>query len=367
MGFERIKISDRRNYGVDLLRLYAMFLIVILHVLGQGGILGSISGARKVAAWLPETFAYCAVDCYALISGYVSYTERDKPVAFHKYLNLWLQVVFYSFGITLIFYFAKPGSVDSETLVRSALPVATKHYWYFSAYTALFFLIPILNRLIRIHSEQELGRTVLTLALLFSGFATFARGMDSDPFLLIGGYSMAWLVILYIMGAWMKRCRIPERFRSTHALLTVVLCGLISWGAKYLLPDVLKTPVLISFISPTSLLAAMAYLVLFARMKLSVPAKRCIAILSPAAFGIYLIHTQKTVWDILLKDAFVPTAKASMPMLFLWIFLLAAGVFAVCLLIEELRILLFRLLRIEQATLRLENLISKRIRTKQPN
>ena len=51
----------------------------------------------------------------------------------------------------------------------------------------------------------------------------------------------------------------------------------------------------------------------------------------------------------------------------LWIFLLAAGVFAACLLIEELRILFFRLLRIEQATLRLENLIFKRIRTKQPN
>lgn len=30
-----------RNYGVDLLRIISMYLVIILHVLGQGGILSN--------------------------------------------------------------------------------------------------------------------------------------------------------------------------------------------------------------------------------------------------------------------------------------------------------------------------------------
>ena len=30
-----------RNYGIDLFRMLAMFMVAILHVLGQGGILGN--------------------------------------------------------------------------------------------------------------------------------------------------------------------------------------------------------------------------------------------------------------------------------------------------------------------------------------
>ena len=34
----------KRNYGIDLLRLVAMFLVVVLHVLGQGGVLANVRG-----------------------------------------------------------------------------------------------------------------------------------------------------------------------------------------------------------------------------------------------------------------------------------------------------------------------------------
>jgi peptidoglycan/LPS O-acetylase OafA/YrhL len=36
------------NYGIDLLRLIAMFMIVILHVLGKGGVLNNVSGGVEL-------------------------------------------------------------------------------------------------------------------------------------------------------------------------------------------------------------------------------------------------------------------------------------------------------------------------------
>ena len=33
---------QERNYGIDFLRIISMFMIVILHILGNGGILASV-------------------------------------------------------------------------------------------------------------------------------------------------------------------------------------------------------------------------------------------------------------------------------------------------------------------------------------
>ena len=80
--------KSNRNYGIDLLRIVSMFFIIILHTLGQGGIVkNTISTTPQFRyAWALEIIAYCAVDIFALISGYVSYTDKEKK---HKnYLEI---------------------------------------------------------------------------------------------------------------------------------------------------------------------------------------------------------------------------------------------------------------------------------------
>ena len=32
-------MSTKRNYGIDILKILSMFMVVVLHVLGQGGVL----------------------------------------------------------------------------------------------------------------------------------------------------------------------------------------------------------------------------------------------------------------------------------------------------------------------------------------
>ena len=64
---------EKRNYNIDLFRIIAAFFVTVLHVLGQGGILESTSPTETNywIAWFLEICAYCVVNCFALISGYV--------------------------------------------------------------------------------------------------------------------------------------------------------------------------------------------------------------------------------------------------------------------------------------------------------
>ena len=35
--------EDKRNYGIDLLRIVSMFMIMLFHILGDGGLLEAVS------------------------------------------------------------------------------------------------------------------------------------------------------------------------------------------------------------------------------------------------------------------------------------------------------------------------------------
>ena len=79
---------EQRNRGIDLLRMTAMWMVVILHILNKGGVLAAAAplSAGQGTARLLETAAYCAVNCFALITGYVGVNvpyriSRFGPVA----------------------------------------------------------------------------------------------------------------------------------------------------------------------------------------------------------------------------------------------------------------------------------------------
>lgn len=139
-------------------------------------------------AWLMEVNACCAVNCYALISGYVSVKNKNSQNRICKYLSMWVQVFFYSVGITLIAFLFNHESIGIRALLESLFPVATNQYWYFACYTALFFLMPWLNRFIQIVDKRELTKFVALLIMMFSfflGYITTARRRSVCNFLRI--------------------------------------------------------------------------------------------------------------------------------------------------------------------------------------
>ena len=72
--------AGKHNYGVDLLRLLAMFMVLSLHVYGHGGILERLPmfSAKYEIVWLVESLCICCLNCYMLISGYVGVCAKYR-------------------------------------------------------------------------------------------------------------------------------------------------------------------------------------------------------------------------------------------------------------------------------------------------
>lgn len=336
--------SSQRNYGIDALRLFSMFSAVLLHILGSGGILRSTSGAKLAIAWFLEISAYSCVNCFGIISGYTAYSDKERPHPFRKYLSLWIQVFFYSLGIVLLYNRIDSRAVSYNDIYTALMPVSRECYWYFSAYTALFFLMPWLNMLMRACTQRQAHQLIAVLILIFSFCPILFK--NEALFGLASGYSFVWLAVLYLIGAWMKKCAIPARIRCTRAFAFSMLCVLFTWIQKICF----NVHSFISYISPTVLLHAILLFILFSRANIKGLFQKLIICFSPAAFGVYLIHVHPFAWRILIENRYHHLAQSATLLFPILVLSCSFALFIICLLVEKTRLILFHLFRINIIT-----------------
>lgn len=322
------EIEKTRNYGIELLRLVFMFMVCILHTLGQGGILDACEegSLRFRTFWLLEILSYCAVDGFAFISGYMS---PNKPRKYEKLVEMWFQALFYSLAVTLFLTAVGVGErMGKFEMIKCAFPVAFYKFWYFSAFFALYFAIPILNRYLFSIEETTAKKMFLVLFLLFSAI-TVGKDVD-DPFKLDDGYSAIWLIILYCMGVLAKRIRLFETRKTASLLLLWALCILLTWGHRVFADD----ERLVNYVSPTILLSGIILVVLFSRLPVR---GAVIAKLSPLTFGIYLFQLNQVLWHQVLKDAFAFVAEKRVAVGVACVFAFASAIFLSGLAVEFVR------------------------------
>ena len=348
----RVLDVPSRNYGIDLLRVVSMFYVLMLHTLGQGGVLeATIAGSPQHRfAWLLEIGAYGAVDIFALISGYVAYTDQNKKVNYSNYVMLWLQVVFYGVTVTLIYKLIHPELVGRKDLLKAMLPVTTGRYWYFTAYTGLFVILPLLNAGLRACSEPLLRKISFGIVLAFSVFETVFR-----QFVLLNGYSFTWIVLLYILGASIKKCKLGARLRFWQILLGIMLCHIAGWGWAMFGHElkfsnsVVPQDCFVSYISPTVLISSMLYVVGFAKLRIPTRMQKIVSFSAAGAFTGYILNCHKFIYNNELENRFLYLGGGTdLLVIFLHTVAFSLAFLAVSIALDGIRRWCFKILRVRQ-------------------
>ena len=329
-------MKSERNYGIDLLRLVLMFMVCMLHILGTGGVLAASpadSTSHKIFL-LAQVFCCCAVDGFALISGY---TAKNRPQKYHKIIEMWFQVWFYSFALTLIFTLV---GIDLgwgwSSFIRRLLPLTHNRFWYFSAYFALFFVSPAINRFVFALDESSAKNALFIAFTLFSVIGSVADSFETNL-----GYSAFWIMLLYTMGLLAKQIRLFEN-KSTSALVALWLCcNLITWGGCLVYGEDSHWS---SYISPTVVLSAFTLVILFSRIPLKGTVIRKAA---PLAFGVYLFQMSPVVWHKILTGSLAFAAEKPLPLGLGYVAAYSALLFICGLTVEFFRSTLARLLKID--------------------
>lgn len=326
-------MENKKNLGIEFYRIILTFYICLQHLLEYGGVLDFANCKYKSIYYLLDYFAICAVDGYALISGYIS---NSKKTNYKRMIKLWIEVFFYSFIVTFILKAFNVGKqISAWEALKFALPILSGKFWYMTSYFPLFFVGPYINECISKMSTDTSKKLLFTLIAVFS-----CGGMLVDNYM-GGGYSFIWLLTLYIIGSIMKKIRLFETIKTPYLLVVYLICVSITW----LLMMITTSTRLVNYISPTMLLSAMVLLVVCSRIKSN---NKIIGIISSTTTGIYLLQNNEIVWESIFINRFVFISNMNIVKGLLFVLLCTSLVFAIGFFVDQIRIFIFNKVNIEK-------------------
>lgn len=348
-----LDIPLSRNYGIDALRIAAMMMVLILHLVGATHVLPleNYDSALHRVGWLLEIAAYCGVNCYALITGYVCCEGSFK---YERVVTLWFQVIFYTAGSLALAMLFLPQAVHLESILSSFFPVLAGQYWYVTAYVGLFFFIPFLNVLGRQLTKLQFQYLLVTVLVLFSVIPTL---IHKDVFPVSGGYSVWWLGILYMLGMYIKKYGFFTGMKTGTLWALYAGCVFFVWSFKMIL-DVVSPLVIgqvrgggmfIAYNSPFIVGTAVSLFLIFSRMRFS--SRRviaCISWLAAASFSVYVIHCNLLLGRLFLWDLFGKCASSSPVMMVVKVVAMAVAVYLACSLVDSVRRYLFKMVDVNR-------------------
>lgn len=140
-----VEFMNHRNSSLDMLRVVSMWMVIVLHSLGHGGVLNDQNNIEYYVVWLMESFSYVAVNCFILLSGYFLAGAKFKS---KRIVNVIIQTFTYSIMCLVIETFFLKGKISFTNLFKSLEPIGTKAYWFMTNYIIMLLLSPLLNQIV---------------------------------------------------------------------------------------------------------------------------------------------------------------------------------------------------------------------------
>lgn len=317
-----------RQSNMELLRIVAMIMVVVLHFdgasLGLPQPEGDIASVSAGDWWkmIVESFAIVGVNCFVLISGYFGINLRWS--ALWRYT---LQCLFYTVGIYLVV--AAFGHRFEWSKFADYLHIFTDSpYWFVPAYLGLLLFSPAINAAMQAMSRTMTGVTILML-LLVNCYAGWYVGMDFNR----AGYTTVNFIMLYAIARYIRiylpaltQPRLPLRlaYLATYLIATAMTVALLLFDAKA-----------IYYNSPFVIMASVALMLLFATLRFQ---SNIINFFASSAFSVYLVHMHPELW-IRIKTMVISSSQSmNMPQFALWCLSAISVLFVGSVLLDKVRI-----------------------------
>lgn len=206
-------MNNIRTSNVELIRIVAMALIVIGHILFHGFKI-DFSMSQGIYA-----FTVIGVNLFVLITGYFGINFKWKSL-----ISLIGTTVFYyalSFLCSILFF---NETILPNKVINLFLPMSRNGYWWFiSAYIFLYLLSPIFTIALKNMTEKQLIVLVIILTYINCGSGwLFGNSIN------VTGYNTMNFIYIYFIGYCLSKYKIQYKLKRYQWLIIYLTFTIIN-------------------------------------------------------------------------------------------------------------------------------------------
>lgn len=326
-----------RQSNMELLRIIAMFLVLLVHAdfFSLGSPSASDCANAPVDSSLKvffEAISIACVDIFVCLSGWFGIKPSIRGIS-----NFIFQCLFWLIGLYIFTLILGISQLSKEGLMGCF--ALTKLNWFIKAYILLYILSPVLNAYVEKTSQKDF-RNVLMAFFAFE----FIYGwiFSSSTQHIQAGYSTISFIGLYLLARYVRLYSPRISLKPKWFYITSLCIAPVCVTAAYITPPVLgiKTTILgilwISYISPYCIAFSMFMIMLFSKLEIQ---SKVINWIASSSFAVFLIHTNpNTLWHF--KDFFVALyEKTNCFEYWLYTFVFLILIFVTAVAIDKIRII----------------------------
>lgn len=295
-----------RQSNFELLRLLAIFSIIISHVAFHGCDIRSIDymmpSASALFAKLCTLGGEFGVDCFILISGYFLCGQQFK---LSRLVNLFVFVFLYSVSLLLVYivivkWFNLPLTFSGKDILKCVFPISMWTYWFITAYAILYAMSALLNAVID-NIDEKVYKTVLVAGFLYVCIRPMLFVSDTA--------AIITFVFLYLLGAFVKKHKIKMLEKRPLCInictlfcavsfTLLAICLAVVFGQRLLLKAASYPMANYSFFMVVLSLSIFA---VFSRLQIS---SHSVNYLAKSVFAVYIIHEHPLLKEIIWQYIF---------------------------------------------------------------
>lgn len=319
----------KRNSNIELLRIVSMLLVLLIHFTSVHLMPSPESLTTDTANTILNlglrSISFVCVNCFILISGYFGIRWKIR-----SFSNLIFQIFFWlAIGVA----FAKLIGINYDGHIVNACLSMINGRWFIPAYVSLYMVAPLLNAFIEKSTTKQLFRYILIFYIFSTVYGYFMLSKEFNE-----GMSLISLIGIYLTGAYLHReDKVLSKLNSRNWLGLYFVCSLLLIVISIGLFKLNISSLIFGYLNPIIILQSVFLFMFFER--LNIGNHRWINFIAASAFSVYLFHFHPMIYGKYQETCRLLIDEAStwltVPLFFFMIF-------AVCIFIDQIRILLFK-------------------------
>ncbi len=328
-------MKKNRQSNIELLRIISMLMIILSHYTVHNTIINNTLnlGLNRFILEI-SSLGNLGVVIFIIITGY--FNINSDSFKLNKLIKLISQVLFYSLGIYIVFVMLKINTFSITECIKVILPITFNQYWFITVYVALYFITPYINKLLNSFNKKEYIKYLMLGFMLISLLHIFT---SKDLYF----NQLMEFIFYYSIGAYLKKYSdniFKYKNINTIVLITsiiLLILSVISMDLLGLKISILGEKSIYFFARYSPLIILIAISIFNAFNKINMENNKFINSISSCVFGVYLIHDNKCIRNVLWTKILRVPDYVNSNLLILHIIVSVLLVFIVCIIIEFVR------------------------------